>query len=464
MHSTENFSADKISEIISKVEKENAIFAKKSALDSLSLPSKILGREKQIEQLARFLLGYKYGQVVPFISVYGRSGSGKTTIVQHVCSGLPDVDYILVNLRRASTVFGSLNMILSEIGLDTVKGSQGTAASFDKLAKAIKSRLEKNSKKLFVLILDEFDMIFEDRRGRPSDFVYKLIELEKDLTREDVYLCIIGISNNVLSEYDIEDRVKSRIGTSEVFFEPYFHGHIIEILRERAKEAFATPVDDAVLQHCAKLTSEDHGDARRAVDLLRVAAERASAEGIMTLTVPHIDAASKEMQNNRTGSVMKQSPYHSRRVLAAIARITFLSGEEWHYTSIIVQQYRRVWPDGSNLLKYRRVSEIIREIENTGFLESRVGSTGRPGYGKQHRLKISPHEVGRKMDSAWWGNVVKAKKMHAERLEFMKRELATSEKEKNTIEKMQAIERTGAVWNDYVWLDRSDMGEGMDDE
>jgi archaeal cell division control protein 6 len=464
MHSAENFSDGKISEIISKIEKENVIFAKKSALDSLSLPSKILGRGKQIEQLARFLLGYKYGHVVPFISVYGRSGSGKTTIVQHVCSELKDVDFILANLRRASTVFGSLNLILAGLGLNAVKGSQGTAVSFSKIAREIKLRMEKNAKKLFVIILDEFDVIFDDKRGRPSDFIYKLIELEKDLARDRIHLCIISISNNVLSEYEIDDRVKSRIGTSEVFFEPYFYDHVISILRERAKEAFAIPVDDAVLQHCAKLVSEEHGDARRAVDLLRVAAERASAEGTMTLTVSHIDAASEELQKDRVKKTIKQSPYHFRRVLAAIARITFLSGEDWHYTSIIVQQYRRVWPDGSTLVKYRRVSEIIREIETAGFLVSRVGSTGRHGYGKQYRLQVSPREVGLDMDSAWWNEVVKAKKMHDERLEFMRKEFATSEKEKNAIEKMQAIERMGASWNDYVWLDRYDMGDEMEDE
>ncbi|MGB9003240.1 MAG: AAA family ATPase [Nitrosotalea sp.] len=463
MH-TENFSSDRLADIVAKIEQENAIFAKKSALDSFPLPSKILGREKQIEQLVRFLLGYKYSLVVPFVSVYGRSGSGKTTIVQHVCEKLPDVDYVLVNLRRASTVFGSLNLILAELGLNVMKGSQGTAVSFSKIAGAIKSRMRKNSKKLFVLILDEFDVIFEDRRGRPSDFIYKLIELEKDLARDSIHLCIVGISNNVLSEYDIDDRVKSRIGTSEIFFEPYFHDHVLSILRERAMEAFVVPPDHAVLQHCAKLASQEHGDARRAIDLLRVAAERASTEGTMALTVSHIDAASKELQNDRVESVIKQSPYHSRRVLAAIARITFLSGEEWHYTSIIVQQYRRVWPDGSTLLKYRRVSEIIHEIENAGFLVSRVGSTGRHGYGKQYRLKISPREVGRDMDSVWWGNVVKAKKMHDDRVEFMRKEFATSQKEKNTLERMQAVERVATSWSDYVWLDRADIGEEMGDE
>jgi uridine kinase len=34
------------------------------------------------------LLGYKKGHIVPFISVYGRSGSGKSTIVKYVLENI----------------------------------------------------------------------------------------------------------------------------------------------------------------------------------------------------------------------------------------------------------------------------------------------------------------------------------------------------------------------------------------
>lgn len=64
--------------IISKIEKEDAGFAKKSYLGSLVFPSKIVGRKRHAEELIRFLLGYRQDFIVPFISVYGRSGSGKS--------------------------------------------------------------------------------------------------------------------------------------------------------------------------------------------------------------------------------------------------------------------------------------------------------------------------------------------------------------------------------------------------
>lgn len=102
--------------IISKVGKEDSVFAKKSSLETLSYPQSIVGRETKTEDLVRLLLGYKQGYVVPLISVYGRSGSGKSTIVRFVCQNLSDISYCFVNLRKAKTIFGAANLILSELG------------------------------------------------------------------------------------------------------------------------------------------------------------------------------------------------------------------------------------------------------------------------------------------------------------------------------------------------------------
>lgn len=438
-----------ISTIISQIEKENSIFANKAALDSLLLPTKILGRESQMVELVRYLIGYRYGRVVPFVSVYGRSGSGKTTIVQHVCQELSEAECLLVNLRRAHTVFGATNLIIGDLGLETLKGSKGIIP-FEKVGNAIEDRLTKNGKKLFVLVLDEFDVIFSDKRGRPSDFVYALIELEKDLAKKGLYLCIIGISNNVLSEYAIDDRVKSRIGTSEVFFAPYHGTDVLDILSTRAKDAFTDKIDDAVLQYCSTLASQEHGDARRAIDLLRVAAEIASTKN-QTVGTSHVDMASKELQKDRIENILENSSYHFRRVLASIARITYLSGQDWHYTSVIVKQYDKVWRDRAKLLTYRRVSEIIREIEGTGLLISQESSKGRQGYGKQHKLVISPHVVGKKIDASWWIGLMQAKEQHADLMKEVEKGEARSEVQKNRVAQKQATERKQEHWKQYVW-------------
>ncbi len=91
---------------------------------------------------------------------------------------------------------------------------------------------------LFIFVLDEFDVLFYDKRGKPSDFIYKLLVMEEKLREKGYLICIISISNNVMSDYEIDDRVKSRIGTSEVFFEPYTQQAVLAILKDRVQKLF----------------------------------------------------------------------------------------------------------------------------------------------------------------------------------------------------------------------------------
>src|SRR5918999_1082998 len=146
--------------ISAEVEKENLLFANKAFLDNLTLPSsQIIGREKTAKEVVRFLLGYKHGLVVPFISVYGRSGSGKSTIVKFVCENLDeDISYAFVNLRKARTVFGCANLILTELGQPSLKSKQGINTAIEQIMDAIEQQLNRNKSnntKFFILVLDE---------------------------------------------------------------------------------------------------------------------------------------------------------------------------------------------------------------------------------------------------------------------------------------------------------------------
>jgi cell division control protein 6 len=397
-----------IESIISKIEKEDSIFAKKAILDPLSFPSKIIGREKQLEQLVRYLIGYKQGYVVPFVSVYGRSGSGKSVVVRFACENIKEISYVFVNLRQAKTVFGAANLILSELGEPNLKSAQGINGIIDTISSTIESVLKKEEKQLCVLALDEFDMLFYDTRGRPSDFIYKLIVLGENLKKKGFLLCIIGISNNILSEYDLDDRVRSRIGSYEIFFEPYSKSDVLSILKDRAGEAFAKKIDDNILEYCADLASEEHGDARRSIDLLRVAAEIASSKREVISKI-HVDLAREELAKDRIKSVISSLSYHLRVACAALVRMTFMSDEDWHTTSDIYDKYCEMLSSGTKPLGYRRMSELLTDLTNSGLVTSQAVSHGRKGYGRQYKLTISPEMAGPALSEQWWKDAVKNK-------------------------------------------------------
>jgi cell division control protein 6 len=415
--------------ISAEVEKENLLFANKTFLDNLTLPSQIIGREKNAKELVRFLLGYKHGLVVPFISVYGRSGSGKSTIVKFVCENLDeDISYAFVNLRKARTVFGCANLILIELGLPSLKSAQGINIAIEEISNAIEQRLSKNKNnreekkndnsgnnntaKLFVLVLDEFDVLLYDKRGKPSDFVYKLLVMEEKLREKGYLMCTVAISNNVMSDYEIDDRVRSRIGTSEVFFEPYTQQSVLSILMDRAAKAFSQPVDYEMLQYCADQSSKEHGDARRAIDLLRVAAEIAGKRGEEKISKTHIDAALARLQRDRVSTTLSAASLHLKLAATALARISYLTKEVWHSTSTVYNQYRLILGDSTKPLTYRRIAELLTELENMSLVISHTSSKGRHGYGTQYKLVVPPEAIGKVCFPDWRSDLVQKKMQH----------------------------------------------------
>jgi cell division control protein 6 len=226
-------------EIISirkEIRERNSIFLEKKYLDSLFSPSNIIGRKNQARQILEYFESLKHDLIVPAISVFGRSGSGKSTVVKFVCSNMQDlISFAFVNIRKARTVFGCANMVLSELGSEPCTSADGLTKAIDMIGKKIKEILSSQNRRFFVLVLDEYDVIFYDKRGNPSDFMYKLLTLEENLREENLWLCIVTISNNALADYNLDDRVKSRMGNSEVFFDPYSEGDVCQFLKTGQK-------------------------------------------------------------------------------------------------------------------------------------------------------------------------------------------------------------------------------------
>ncbi len=371
------------------------------------LPSKILGRGGQAENLLEYLsLGD--GFLVPFISVYGRSGSGKSTVVKLVCDEISDVaETRFVNLRKARTIFGCANLILSELGSAPLKGASGLNCAVDAIEESICHNLERQGKRNFVLVLDEYDVIFSDRRGGASDFVYKLLRISENLRERGLWLCVVGISNGAVDDFALDDRVKSRIGSNSVFFEPYKKDEIVEILRDRAQKAFSIKIPDEIFQYCAELSSADHGDARRALDLLRVTGELCNGH---TITREDVDTASEKVEQNKFLNILQQSSDGFKKVFCSLVRISYLSGHKWHSTSIINKQYCRfLLEKDEKRLSYRRIFDILGELEQSGLVVGKNESEGRYGYSRQYMVVVS-HVAARYLFKEKWEKWEKIKK------------------------------------------------------
>ncbi|QLH04207.1 hypothetical protein C5F49_01935 [Nitrosopumilus oxyclinae] len=369
-------------------------FKDQSYFDTLSAPKKILGREDKIQELLGMIVGYKKNFVPPLVSVYGRSGSGKSTLVKFVLDNLPDISTCIVNLRKSKTIFGASNLILEELQGKTITNSNGLNKAIENVESAIVQKLEHEKKNTLFILLDEADSILNDKRGNPSDFFYKLLTIIEDLKKQNYLVSIITISNNLFDQYNLDDRVKSRIGNNHILFDPYSKDEIVDILKEISDKALHEKVDLPILQQCAHLSSSIHGDARRAIDLLHSAAKLAIKEN-QPISKDHVAQANDLLDSDFVLQFLKTAPYHMKVICYVIGQSTFVSGKQWHYTSAIEKVYSNVLPEDKKNLGYRRVSDLLNELAQAGILESSTKTLGRYGSGKMYRLKFPADIIGK---------------------------------------------------------------------
>ena len=192
------------------------------------------------------------------------------------------------------------------------------------------------------------------------------------------------------------------MGNSEVYFAPYSKDNVLEILQDRSKKAFSEKVDDIILQHCAKLSSDEHGDARRALDLLRLSGELCDGKKITKLDV---EKAHDQLQKDRIELIVSSASYHLKVVIGAVCVNIMNSDTGWTATSTIYNKYCEILRKDTKPLSYRRVVDLLVELENTGLVVSRTLSRGRHGYGTEYKLKVSPYMIGPFVGKKWWESV-----------------------------------------------------------
>src|SRR6056297_2057993 len=128
--------------------------------------------------------------------------------------------------------------------------------------------------RVVVIMLDEIDKLVE-KSG--DDTLYNLSRMNSELQNSRV--SIMGISNDLKFTDFLDPRVKSSLGEEEIVFPPYDANQVRDILQHRSDVAFkGAALTDDVIPLCAAFAAQEHGDARRALDLLRTAGELAERD------------------------------------------------------------------------------------------------------------------------------------------------------------------------------------------
>lgn len=163
-----------------------------------------------------------------------------------------------------------------------------------------------------------------------------------------------------------------------------------DILSQRAKEAFYPgALDDSVIPFVAAISAQDSGDARKALDLLRIAADVAERNGDKKVIEAHVDYARKKIEIDASTEIVKSLTMQSKLVLLSIIKNPNDSEGQITTGDVYIVYRKYASRLGVQPLTQRRVGDLISELDMLGIINARVRSLGRKGRTKIITLNIS---------------------------------------------------------------------------
>lgn len=389
---------DELDDLFNDFLERESVFENKEVLLIRHFPSKIPHRSEEIKKIGSILAPALRNNKPSNIFIYGKTGTGKTLCTQYTLNKLKDK----AELAGTKLRFAYLNCKLKKVadteyrviaGLAKILGAKVpvTGLPTDEVYNIFINKIDETDQ-IIIIVLDEIDRLVK-KTG--DEILYSLTRLNSEL--KNAKLCLIGISNDVRFIEDIDPRVKSSLGEEEIIFPPYNALELKDILEERAKDAFRKEtIDNAVLAKCAAYAAKEHGDARRALDLLRVAGEVAEREGKDIVLMEHIKLAEEKIEINRISELVKTLPTQSKLIIYSIFQLIEKTNTKLE-TGEVYEKYKDLCNiNNTSILTQRRLSDLISELDMLGLINARLISKGRHGRTREIYSTI-PNDLSNKL-------------------------------------------------------------------
>ncbi len=378
--------------------RRSRIFKNREALLHTYTPERLPHRDDQINELASILSVALDGSPPKNIMVYGITGSGKTVTVRYVLKKLEEmaaeigahVQSIYINCEVVDTSYRVLQTIANNFIKQWEERIPPTGLPTDEVYSKLQNILDEYGG-VVVVALDEIDRLVK-KSG--DNILYMLTRINEYLNRAK--LSIIGIANDLKFVDLLDVRVRSSLMHETIVFPPYNAKQLEDILKDRANIAFYEDVlEPAVIPFCAAASAKEHGDARRALDLLRTAGEIAERNNEPKVREGHVKLAIKRLEMDTVVEAIRTLPTHGKAVMYAMYRkslrelklgkrandIEFTTGE-------LYQEYSDVCDFlGIPPVTQRRFTDFVSYLDEIGLLNARIISRGR--YGRTKIIKLA---------------------------------------------------------------------------
>lgn len=372
--------------IFEKILGQESLFMNRKIFDHGFEPSRLPHRENEINSLVKNLVDALHGHIPSNMLLYGVPGAGKTVVTRYVLRQLREkgneleqhVHAYEINCRSIDTKYRVVQYIASELQERGDVTVPFTGWPTDRVLETLVSRMDRIGG-VHIIVLDEIDNLVS-RAG--DGLLYNLTNLNTRLSNSRC--CIIGISNDLNFTQQLDPRVISRLSQEDIVFHPYGASEIENILSKRVEDGLKKGIlKDGVVSLCAALAAQEHGDARRALDLLRISVQKAEQNSEEKVETTHVKIAQSQLEYDQVTPVLKTLPLHQKLVLLSICL-----NEENGLKNISTGDVYRTYADACILihvepLTTRRVSSLLNELDTLGLIIARNVSKGRGGRSKQ---------------------------------------------------------------------------------
>jgi len=380
------------SDIFGKLLKSDGLFIDREAMRPTYMPEILPHRDKEVSILASILVSALKDETPSNVFIYGKTGTGKTAVTKYIGKELlkkgeetgKHVNFIYINCEIVDTQYRLLQNIANHFIDEWSERIPFTGWPTDEVFAKLKQMIEKQGG-VTVIILDEVDKLKGD------EALYNLSRINSDLNKAKV--SIVGISNDLKFTEFLDPRVKSSLGEENLIFPPYDAGELQDILNQRVHIALKNDVIDGdVVPLCSALAAQEHGDARRALDLLRMSAELAERSKALKITKKFVKLAQNKIEIDRIMEVVRTLPTQSKLILLAVilqeehnkktgTAGAITTGEVYSIYKELCKKTR------TDILTQRRVADLVSELDMLGVITARVISKGR--HGRTREIKVS---------------------------------------------------------------------------
>jgi len=372
--------------IFEKILGQESLFLERKAFDHAFEPNRLPHRKQEVDSLVRNLVDALNGHIPSNMLLYGVPGSGKTVVTRFVLSQLLEkgkemdepVKCYEINCRNTDTKYRVVQNVATQLSQRGDVPIPFTGWPTDRVLETLISRMDRVGG-VHIIVLDEIDNLVS-RSG--DGLLYNLTNINTVL--KNSRCCIIGISNDLHFTQQLDPRVSSRLSQEDLVFHPYGALEIRDILEERVKVGLREgALDEGVVQLCAALAAQEHGDARRALDLLRISIQKAEQDEHAIVGPAHVRMAQSQLEYDQVTPVLRTLPLHQKLVLFSI-RLNEGNGLRNISTGEVYRTYSEACMKiGVEALTPRRISSLLNELDTLGLIMARNVSKGRGGRSKQ---------------------------------------------------------------------------------